>query len=229
MNHDDHRQHQDHAQDHDEIEIDVQATFTEGFWDDRYGSADAVWSGNPNAQLVQHVAGLEPGTALDVGSGEGADAIWLATRGWQVTGLDISTVGLRRSAQLAEAAAVADRTRWQQADLLTWEPTDRFDLVSAHFIHPPTSAARRSLHSRLTRAVRPGGWLLIVGHHPVDMHAMTKHAGMADLFYTAEEVAAELDPAAWEVLTADAPTRASFTPDGTPVTFTDAVLFARRR
>src|ERR1700738_3548715 len=117
---------------------DAAALASQDFWDARYGSAEAIWSGNPNPQLVAQVADLRPGTALDVGSGEGADAIWLAERRWQVTGIDVSTVALERAALLAAAAGqdVADRITWQQADILTWDPAQRqFDLVSAQFMH----------------------------------------------------------------------------------------------
>jgi len=80
----------------------------EDFWDERYRSADALWSGQPNPQLVIEAADLAPGTALDAGSGEGADAIWLAARGWQVTTVDISTVALERgAAQPARLASMS--------------------------------------------------------------------------------------------------------------------------
>ncbi|HEV7666156.1 MAG TPA: class I SAM-dependent methyltransferase, partial [Chloroflexota bacterium] len=96
--------------------------WTQEFWDERYASAATIWSGNPNPHLVAQVSDLRPGTALDVGSGEGADAIWLAEQGWQVTGIDVSMVALERAAQMAAAAGhdVADRITWQQADILTW-------------------------------------------------------------------------------------------------------------
>ena len=69
---------------------DTAVMFTQEFWDARYRSTDQVWSGKPNPHLVEHVSTLSPGAALDVGSGEGADALWLASRGWQVTGVDVS-------------------------------------------------------------------------------------------------------------------------------------------
>jgi SAM-dependent methyltransferase len=144
---------------------------TQEFWDARYHSAERIWSGNPNPHLVAQVADLAPGSALDVGSGEGADAIWLATRAWQVTGIDLSTVALERAAQLAAWAGqdIAERITWEQADVLSWDPAPRqFDLVSAQFMHLPR-LAREALHLRLAAAVRPGGMLLIAGHHPSDL------------------------------------------------------------
>src|SRR4051794_928957 len=88
----------------DEHAFDPAAVLTQDFWEERYRSSDQIWSGNPNPRLVEHVAELTPGTALDVGCGEGADAIWLAARGWQVTALDVSTVALARGARAAADA-----------------------------------------------------------------------------------------------------------------------------
>ncbi len=203
--------------------------FSAGFWDHRYGSTARVWSGNPNVQLVASVSDLSPGTALDVGSGEGADAIWLARRGWQVTAVDISPVALDRAAQEAARAGV-DGIRWRAADLLTWDPApEQYDLVSAQFIHLP-GAARAVLHSRLAAAVRPGGTLLIVGHHPSIRETTfggPHRSHRPDLFYTAEEVAAALDPAQWRVEAA-AIDRPAVDPDGKPIVIQDAVLVAVR-
>jgi 2-polyprenyl-3-methyl-5-hydroxy-6-metoxy-1,4-benzoquinol methylase len=177
------------------------------------------------------VADLPPGTALDLGCGEGADAIWLAAQGWQVTGVDVSTVALERAAAFAAAAGaeIADRLTWQQADMLTWTPpAGQFDLVSAHFIHlPPTE--RMALHRRLANAVRPGGHLLIVGHHPSDLETSAHRMNLPDFLYTAEQVAATLDPDTWEIVEASAPRRQARDPDGQPLTISDAVLHAVRR
>src|SRR5690349_24226678 len=85
--------HQAHGH-HGQHAPDEQIVYTQEFWDERYRSADRIWSGNPNPHLVTTVTGLPPGTALDVGCGEGADAVWLAEQGWQVTALDVSAVAL---------------------------------------------------------------------------------------------------------------------------------------
>jgi SAM-dependent methyltransferase len=210
---------------------DMAAMYTQEFWDARYRSADMVWSGNPNLRLAEQVADLVPGTALDVGSGEGADAIWLASRGWRVTGIDVSTVALDRAAGRAASAGaeVADRITWQQADILSWDPAPlQFDLVSAQFMHLPRLWLE-SLHRRLAAAVRPGGMLLIVGHHPSDLHTSAGRPDHPDLFFTAEQVAATLAPDDWRVILAAAPERQAPDPDGRPVTIRDAVLHAIRR
>jgi SAM-dependent methyltransferase len=211
--------------------LDPAVLLTREFWDARYGSADRIWSGNPNPRLVEQVTGIAPGTALDVGCGEGADAIWLAARGWHVTAIDVSTVALDRAAErAAEAGAeVADRVIWQQADILSWDPAPlRFDLVSAQFMQLPTPA-RESLHRRLAAAVRPGGTLLIVGHHPSDMETSVGRPHLPDFFFTADQIAAALEPDDWEIIVAAAPERQTLDPDGRPVTIRDAVLHAVRR
>ncbi len=210
----------------------VVVQFTQEFWDERYRSAGKVWSGQPNPQLVAQTADLAPGEALDVGSGEGADAIWLARHDWTVTAVDVSAVALERAAGYAAAAGdeVAQRITWRREDLLSWDPgTKRFDLVSAQFMYLP-EAELEALHRRLAAAVRPGGTLLVVGHHPDDLHANVGRKGEPDMFWSAEELAATaLDPDDWEVLIAEAIARPATDLDGRPVTVKDTVLRAARR
>jgi SAM-dependent methyltransferase len=205
----------------------IDERFTARFWDERYGSADRIWSGAPNPQLVAEASDLAPGTALDAGCGEGADAVWLAARGWRVTAVDVSAVALERGAANA-APGVAGRITWHQADLTTWVPDGTFDLVNAQFMHFP-SELRKPAYARLADAVAPGGTLLIVAHHPSDMSTTMPRPPEPDLFFTAEELAASLDPQRWEVLAADARPRRVQDPDGREVTIHDTVLRARRR
>ncbi|WP_329111172.1 class I SAM-dependent methyltransferase [Micromonospora sp. NBC_01699] len=204
--------------------------FTREFWDERYRSADRIWSGNPNPHLVTTATDLEPASALDVGSGEGADAIWLADRGWRVTGVDISGVALTRAAERAAEAGpeIAERITWQRADLLSWAPEPaRYDLVQAQFVHLPP-AELEPLHRRLAAAVRPGGTLLVVGHHPSDLDTSIGRPNLPDLMFTAEHIAAVLDPADWDIVTT-APERPAVDPEGRTITIRDAVLRAHRR
>jgi SAM-dependent methyltransferase len=204
--------------------------FDEQSWEERYRSRTSVWSGHPNPQLVAEAADLAAGAALDVGSGEGADSLWLAARGWQVTAVDFSTTALQRGAAQADVlgADVTGRIRWVHADLTTWAPADgQFDLVSAQFMHLP-AAARQALFARLSASVAPGGALLIVGHHPSDLQTTIPRPPMPDLFFTAEEVAESLDPGQWEVLVVDARPRPATDPEGQAITIHDTVLRARR-
>lgn len=199
--------------------------FEQPWWDERYLSHDAVWSGNPNAQLVAEASHLSPGTAMDVGCGEGADAIWLAMRGWQVTAVDFAAPALARAA--AHADGVADTIEWVRADVRVSAPAGPFDLVSAHFIQLPTEP-RRALFARLAAAVAPGGTLLVVGHHPDDLHTSVHRPPVPNMFYTAQQAAESLDPHEWAVLVADSRPRTVTGPDGDAVTIHDAVLRARR-
>ncbi|MFY1636663.1 FAD-dependent oxidoreductase [Solwaraspora sp. WMMB335] len=211
---------------------DVADLLAAGFWDERYGSVERVWSGNPNPRLVTVVTDLPPGTACDVGSGEGADAIWLAGRGWEVTAVDVSQVALRRAADHAATVGdeVAKRITWQQADIRTWGPPPAsFDLVTAHFVHLP-DPDRAMLHRRLAAAVRPGGSFLVVGHHPSDLDIPgVRRPRMPDLMFTAEQVAAALEPDEWDIVTLAALPRPATHPDGQEITVHDAVLHAVRR
>lgn len=193
-------------------------------WEERYRSKDAIWSGRPNVQLVAEAGGLPAGRALDVGCGEGADAVWLAERGWQVTGVDISSVALQRAAGHAAAAGLAERTTFTHADLREQAPEERaYDLVSAHYMHLP-SEARRDLYARLASAVAPGGTLLLVGHHPDDLATAQRPMHFPDMMFTAEELAAELDPAEWDVRTVEKRPR-----EGHDGVIHDTVLVAARR
>lgn len=203
--------------------------FDEAFWDERYRSRPALWSGEPNRYLVSEAADLVPGTALDVGSGEGADAIWLAGRGWSVTAVDLSGVALERGAANAARVGqpVAERIHWQHADLTVWQP-DVYDLVSAQYLHLPP-VQRDPLFARLAEAVQPGGHLLVVGHHPSDLHTTVGRPSRPELLYTAEDLAASLDPLLWEIVTADTPGREAIDPEGRMVTVHDTVFRARRR
>jgi SAM-dependent methyltransferase len=137
-------------------------------WDTRYLDRERLWSGQPNGALVTEVAGLTPGRVLDVGCGEGADAVWLARGGWEVTALEVSGVALERAAGHARDAGV--NVRWVHAGLVEAQlPPASFDLVSAQYpalLRTPDAAAERALLA----AVAPGGVLLLVHHAGMDTH-----------------------------------------------------------
>ena len=160
-------------------------------WDERYASTDQVWSGRPNGALVAEVAGLRPGRALDVGCGEGADVVWLAHQGWDVTGLDVSQVGLDRAALHARQAGAT--VRWVHADLvLAGLPAGAFDLVSAQYpalLRTPGDDAERALLA----AVAPGGTLLVVHHADIDAEQAKEHGFDPADYVSPADVAALLD------------------------------------
>lgn len=201
----------------------------EDFWNERYRSKERIWSGNPNRHLVSETEDLKPGRALDVGSGEGADALWLAGRGWRVTALDISTVALDRGAAHARERGgdVAGRITWTRADVTRWDPPESaFDLVTAQFMHlPPERRAR--LFPALASAVAPGGELLVVAHHPRDLEEGVPRPPHPELFYTGDEVVAALPEGEWAVL-ADEVRAGTSVLGGETYTVHDLVVRARR-
>ncbi|MBD2818802.1 class I SAM-dependent methyltransferase [Streptomyces parvulus] len=134
------------------------------FWEARYRDTDRVWSGRPNELLVREASDLDPGTALDLGCGEGADAVWLASRGWRVTGVDISGTALERAAGHAADAGVGDRVSWERHELGRSFPEGSFDLVSAHYLQSPVELDQPAVLRAAARAVAPGGTLLLVLH-----------------------------------------------------------------
>ena len=185
----------------------------------------------PNPQLVAEAGDLAPGTALDAGCGEGTDAIWLASRGWRVTAVDFVGTALRRARERTESVDgdIASRIDWLEADLTGWTPMEEhFDLVSSQYVHLP-AAPRAAMFRRLAAAVAPGGTLLFVGHHPSDLETTISRGEAPDLYLTAEEAAADLDPDRWDIAVAEARPRPEADPHGHEITVRDAVLRARKR
>jgi SAM-dependent methyltransferase len=203
-------------------------TVAEEYWNERYSESDRIWSGKPNTALVDEVAGLTPGRALDLGCGEGGDAIWLAQQGWQVTGVDVSQVALERAAQHAEEAGVAKQIEWQQHELGKTFPDGTFDLVSAQFLHSLAELPREQILRRAVEAVAPGGVVLIEGHLSFPDEA--KHADHPDIhFPTPAEVIAdlELEDGRWEILVSREHGREQVI-DGKLVKRRDSTVKARR-
>lgn len=203
--------------------------FEESSWEERYQGSTAVWSGRPNRWLVAEATTLTPGTALDAGSGEGGDALWLAGQGWQVTAVDFARTALERGAEAAARAGLAERVSWVRADLRTWTPPGSYDLVSVQFLHPAPES-RAEVLGRLAGAVAPGGTLLVVGHHVDDLIGGEHRPHPKEMFFTADELAAQLDPADWEIAAADLRERPATGHEAEHGTvLSDAVLVARRR
>jgi SAM-dependent methyltransferase len=160
-------------------------------WDQRYLDRQQLWSGRPNGALVAEVADLPPGRVLDVGCGEGADAVWLAGRGWDVTGLEVSGVALERAARHAADAGID--VRWVHAGLVEAAlPPASFDLVSAQYpalLRTPDAAAERALLA----AVAPGGVLLLVHHAGMETHVPEEGGPDPADYVWPSMVAAQLD------------------------------------
>lgn len=209
-------------------------------WDERYSSKPQFWSGKPNPQLVREAGGLHPGKALDLGCGEGADAIWLAQQGWTVTAVDVSAVVLERAHSHEKAAlaresvhaaegAIASRITWQQADLTRWEPEGQFDLVTSQFLHAEELAWQGPLRAAAA-AVKRGGTLLVVGHHPDRMPPWGGHHHHRDMFYTGEDLVRELElnGPEWQLEVLTTRERPVTGPEGQHATIGDVVLRATR-
>jgi SAM-dependent methyltransferase len=192
----------------------------------------------PNPYLASETSGLVTGSALDAGCGEGAEAILLASAGWQVTAVDISTEALSRAAERASAIGLPpERVHWVEADLGVWEPDLQFDLVTTHYAHP--AMPQLDFYQRISNWVAPGGTLLIVGHlHSSDTaapdnehtrgHGHGQHHPPAEVSVTAARITSGIDPAHWEVGTAEHHSRTRTNRAGREVRLDDVVVRATR-
>jgi SAM-dependent methyltransferase len=219
----------------------------ETFWTARYGDAP-IWSGRPNASLVRALeplvplvttgaAAAEPSapaersapSALDLGSGEGGDALWMAAQGWRVTAVDIAPNALGRGRAEAERVGLDDRVRWVQADLAAWDTDERFDLVSASFLHSSVSFPRAAVLRRATTFVAPGGHLVVVGHAGSPSWASHEEHAHAEPLVGPEEQVDQLALGdGWTVEVAELRTREVTAPDGSAATLEDSVVLVRR-
>ncbi len=158
-------------------------------WDERYRTADFVWRTQPNQFLPPEVADLEPGRALDLACGEGRNAVWLATQGWEATGVDFSEVGIAKGAQLAESNDVS--VSWICADATTWTPDQEYDLVVVFYLQVP-GQQRSDAFGAAARSLAPGGTLLIVGHDLVNLSEGVGGPQDAAVLYTPDDVRGDL-------------------------------------
>jgi 2-polyprenyl-3-methyl-5-hydroxy-6-metoxy-1,4-benzoquinol methylase len=181
---------------------------TQEFWERLYSERAQVWRGRVNAALERKAGGLTPGRALDLGCGDGGDALWLAERGWQVTAIDIAQTALDRGA--AEAARRGLVVDWQCADLAEQLPRGPYELVSAQFLQSPVALPRIEILRLAAAEVARGGALLMP---------------------TAAEVVAQLSlpEVAWDAVRAEEVVRVATGPDGQPAELVDTVVLLRRR
>ncbi|WP_353808757.1 class I SAM-dependent methyltransferase [Agromyces sp. SYSU T00194] len=193
-------------------------------WDASYADSEQRWSGRPNPQLVAELADHAPGTALDVGSGEGGDAVWLAQHGWTVTGLDLSSVAIERARRAAAGAGVA--VEWLVGSIADGPlPGRTFDLVAGHYLALRRDTAARAIDVMLD-AVAPGGTLLVVGHGEEHRERALSHGFDPDDYLQPADFAAALgDGWAIEV---DETRERSDAADASSHHVADVVLRARR-
>jgi SAM-dependent methyltransferase len=201
------------------------------FWEDFYAGGQH-WSGNANELLVTEVAAMAPGRALDLGCGEGGDAIWLAARGWRVTAVDIADAALTSAAASAAAAGVGDAITWERHDLETSSPTGGFDLVTSAYLHSTVPLDRTRILRAGVSLVRPGGTYLVIGHAGPPSWATAEHGAMHGHGVPMPPAAEVLRDLAlgdgWVVERCADVDRVHAAPDGTPGTRPDSVVRARR-
>ena len=210
-----------HASEHDQS--------PQAYWEARYGERDRIWSGRVNAQFAEIVEDLPAGRALDLGCGEGGDALWLAEHGWQVKAVDISETALGRAADEARVRGVGDRIEFERHDLSDSFPAGRFDLVSAQFLHSLVRLERPQILRKAAAAIDPGGVLVIVDHGAAP--PFSKNVPHDHPFPSAEEVidGLGLAPSEWERARVEEVEREATAPDGQQVTLKDNVMVLRRR
>ena len=197
-------------------------------WEFRYAEQPQRWSGNPNATLVDVVAPLTPGRAVDLGSGEGADVIWLARQGWTVLGVDISPTAVTRARGAALEAGVDGRATFEAHDLSTWEPDGEIDLVTASFFHSTEELPRTDILRRVAAHVAPGGHVAIVSHAAPP--PWSEHAHHHEVLLDADgEVAALGFGDEWEIVLAEHRERVAVSPSGDEAHLEDVAVLLQRR
>jgi SAM-dependent methyltransferase len=162
-------------------------------WDERYSGTELVWTTRPNQFVAAELADLPPGRALDLAAGEGRNTVWLAERGWQVTAVDFSRVGLEKGRKLSAARGVDEaRVDWIVADLRDFEPDrDFYDLVLIAYLQV-SPELRATVMARAAAALAPGGTAFVVGHDLTNLTEGTGGPQDPDVLYTPEAVRAEL-------------------------------------
>ncbi|MBC2932849.1 bifunctional 2-polyprenyl-6-hydroxyphenol methylase/3-demethylubiquinol 3-O-methyltransferase UbiG [Nocardioides sp. zg-1228] len=172
-------------------------------WDERYAASELVWSREPNRLVAAELADLPPGTAVDLGAGEGRNAIWLASHGWSATAVDFSQVALDKGARLAEGLDVT----WVCADATTWQPPAPVDLVVVAYLQLPAADRRRAVRNAVTM-LRPGGTFLLVAHDSTNLTEGTGGPQDPAVLMTAADVVDDLSGLDVEVVRAERVDRA---------------------
>jgi len=214
--------------------------FDKAYWESHWRHADGHTSSlavDPIHYLAPETSALVPGTALDAGCGEGAGAIWLAQKGWDVTAADISSEALAHAIERATIEGTAPGgVTWVEADLGVFEPGRRFDLVTTHYAHP--DMPQLTFYERIADWVAPGGTLLIVGHLQTaetsghgssHHHEGRSHRSPDAASVTAASITAVLEATRWDIITAAQPSRAIADDPGRTVELDDVVVRATRR
>ncbi|MFE9657751.1 class I SAM-dependent methyltransferase [Micromonospora sp. NPDC006431] len=194
-------------------------------WDARYASSpDLVWGVEPNRFVVESVDGLTPGSALDLAAGEGRNAAWLAERGWRVTAVDFSPVGVERGRELAARRGVP--VEWRVADVTAYRPVPgSYDLVLISYLHLPAEDLARVLDAA-RQSLCPGGTLVVIGHDRANLSGGTGGPQDPAILLTPEAVVDGL--AGLRIQRAETARRPVPTGDGGSVDALDTVVVATR-
>ncbi|PFG39263.1 methyltransferase family protein [Georgenia soli] len=196
-------------------------------WDARYGEAGRVWSAEPSRFLVETFSALPAGSVLDVGTGEGRHATWLASRGWTVTAVDFSAEAIRKARELQRdhAPATVGRIEWVRADVVAEPPRPAaYDAVVVLYLHLPAQHRRQVLRGA-AEALAPGGTLLVVGHDSANLAEGVGGPQDPAVLFTAGDVVEDLAGAHVRILRAERVAR-PVGDDGAAAL--DAVVVARR-
>lgn len=199
------------------------------FWEDVYLTRRTEASGNPSRALVRYAGELPAGTALDLGSSNGDDVIWLAARGWQAKGIDISPTATARAAKRASDLGVADRARFEARDLARDFPGGTYDLVTAFYFQSSVYLPRADILRKAAGCVAPGGHILVVAHAVPPPWSTSRRDPADNPTVEGELEALAPDPAGWIVLEAEIIERMGRGPDGTEALLKDTVVMLRRR
>ena len=174
-------------------------------WDERYAASGLLWSATPNQFVEAELSRLRPGRALDLAAGEGRNALWLAERGWEVTAVDFSLVGLDKGRALQERHPRGRdlHVDWVHADALTYEGgAVPFDLSVVAYLQL-VADERRTAVRRAFGALRVGGTFFLVAHDSTNLTEGTGGPTDPSVLYTAEEVLADLDGERFDVRRAE--------------------------
>ncbi len=193
-------------------------------WDERYAGSDYVWTVKVNQFVERYLAELEPGSAIDLGAGEGRNAVWLAQRGWRVIAVDFSEAGLDKGRRLAADHDVSAAIEFVRADATTWQPAEPADLVVLSYLQLP-GGAQRTVIEHAASWLRPGGIVFVIAHDRSNVEHGYGGPPSEEVCYDVDrtvEAVGEL-----EVLTAEIAERHVDTPDGER-TALDTLVIARR-
>ncbi|WP_247596221.1 MULTISPECIES: class I SAM-dependent methyltransferase [unclassified Rhodococcus (in: high G+C Gram-positive bacteria)] len=201
---------------------------SESFWEPHYQRNIRPWSGLPNAVLADITADLTPGSVLDIGCGEGGDALWLAGRGWTVTAVDVSATVLERARSQAAEQGLTANVTFEKCDVSQSLPGGSFDLVSAQYFHTPIDIPREQVLRRAAESVATQGLLLIVDHASTAPWSWNQDPDVR--FPTPQDTLKmlDLDDDHWQPIRVKAAQRTASGPDGQTATVTDNVIALRR-